>query len=108
VKIPHVCLTIKDHKPVRTNGRHPTRLIVSAHYFTQCLSKLASKSIKKSFRHAKVLFEKHTLKNSLALKHKFESMDLRRDDVTIISLDIKDARAVQVWAKNVNAQGCSQ
>jgi hypothetical protein len=51
---------------------------------------LASKSIKKSFQRANVLFEKHTLKNSPALKHKFKSMDLRRDDVTIVSLDIKD------------------
>jgi hypothetical protein len=55
----------------------------------KCLSKLASKSIEKSFRRANIPFEKHTLKNSLALKHKFKSIDLRRDDVTIVSLDIK-------------------
>ncbi len=44
-KIPSVRLSIKDHKPVGPNGRYPTRLIISAHNFTQCLSKLASKSI---------------------------------------------------------------
>jgi hypothetical protein len=56
----------------------------------ECLSKLASKSIEKSFQHANINFEKHTLKNSLALKRNFESMDLQRDNITIISLDIKD------------------
>jgi hypothetical protein len=89
-KIPSVHLSVKDHKPVGVNGCHPTRLIVLAHNFTQCLSKLASKSIEKSFRRANINFEKHTLKNSLALKRKFESMDLQRDNVTIVSLDIKD------------------
>ena len=89
-KIPSVHLTVKDHKPVGTNGRHPTRLIVSAHNFTQCLSKLASKSIENSFRRANINFERHTLKNSLALKRKFESMDFTRDNCTIVSLDIKD------------------
>ncbi len=98
-------LSIKDHKPVGTNGHHPTRLIILAHNFTQCLSKLASKSIKKSFRHANVLFEKHTLKNSLALKHKFESMDLRRDDIMILSLDIKDMYP-QCCFKAVKAAVC--
>ena len=89
-KIPSVRLSVKDHKPVGANGRHPTRLIVSAHNFTQCLSKLASKSIEKSFQHANINFKKHTLKNSLALKRKFESMDLQWDNVTIVSLNIKD------------------
>jgi hypothetical protein len=51
-------LGIKDHyKPVRSNGRHPTWLIVSAHNFTQCLSKLASKLIENAFWKADVNFE---------------------------------------------------
>jgi hypothetical protein len=66
-KIPSVRLSVKDHKPVGANGRHPTRLIVLANNFTQCLSKFASKSIKKSLWHASINFKKHTLKNSLAL-----------------------------------------
>jgi hypothetical protein len=89
-KIPSVRLSVKDHKLVKANGRHPTRLIVLVHNFTQCLSKLASKSIEKSFLRANINFEKHTLKNFLALKRKFESMDLQWDNVTIVSLDIKD------------------
>jgi hypothetical protein len=44
-KIPSIRLSIKDHEPVKANKSHPTRLIVSAYNFTQCLSKLASKSI---------------------------------------------------------------
>jgi hypothetical protein len=77
-------LSIKDHKPVRTNGRHPTQLIVSAHSFTQCLSKLAYKSIKQTFQHAGINFQKHTLKNSLALKRKLAQEDFRQDKVTIV------------------------
>jgi hypothetical protein len=64
-KIPPVRLSIKDHKPIQANGHHPTRLIVSAHNFTLCLSKVASKSIESTFRRAGVNFESHTLKNSL-------------------------------------------
>ncbi len=41
-KMPSVCLSIKDYKPLQPNECHSTRLIVSAHNFTQCLSKLAS------------------------------------------------------------------
>ncbi len=81
---------MKDYKSVRVNGRHPTRLIVLANNFTQCLSKLASKSIEKSFWRANINFEKHTLKNSLALKRKFESMNLQRYDITFVSLGIKE------------------
>jgi hypothetical protein len=44
---PTVHLTVKDHKPVGMNCRHPTGLIFSANNFPQCLSKLASKSIEK-------------------------------------------------------------
>ncbi len=89
-KIPSVCLFIKDHKPLQPNGRHPTRLIVSAHNFTQCLSKLASKLIKCIFRRADVNFKCHTLKNLLALKRKLEEIDISWGEVTIASLDIKD------------------
>ncbi len=72
------------------NGRHPTHLIVSAHNFTQCLSKLASKSIESTFRHAGVNFECHTLKNLLSLKKQSKIDDFQQDDCTIVSLDIKD------------------
>jgi hypothetical protein len=89
-KIPSVRLSIKDHKPLQPNGCHPTRLIVSAHNFTQCLSKLASKSIECTFGCADVNFKRHTLKNLLALKQKLEEIDISRGEVTIVSLDIKD------------------
>ena len=89
-KIPSLCLSIKDHHPPQANGCYKTRLIVSAHNFTQCLSKLASKSIKSTFRRAAVNFEWYTLKNSLCLKRFFETNNYHRDDVTIVSLDIKD------------------
>jgi hypothetical protein len=82
-------------------------LIISAHNFTQCLSKLASKSIESTFKRAAVNFERHTLKNSLALKRIFEAKDFRKDDVvTIVSLDIKDMypqcrfKAVQTAVKH--------
>ena len=89
-KIASVHLSIKDHKPIQANGRHPTCLIVSVHNFTQCQSKVASKSIESTFRRAGVNFERHTLKNSLSLKKQFKRDDFQRDDCTIVSLDIKD------------------
>jgi len=105
-KIPSLRLSVKDHQPIQTNGRYKTRLIVSAHNFTQCLSKLASKSIESTFKRAAVPFERHTLKNSLGLKRIFEAKDFRKDDVTIVSLDIKDMypqcrfKAVQTAVKH--------
>jgi hypothetical protein len=42
-KIRSVWLSIKDHKPIQSNGQYPTCLIVSVHTLDQCLSKLASK-----------------------------------------------------------------
>jgi hypothetical protein len=89
-KIPTLRLSVKDHKPHNPNSRHPTRLIVSAHNFTQCLSKIASTSIKVTFRHKAIQFEKHTLKNLLALKQCFEELDFKQERVKIVSIDIKD------------------
>jgi hypothetical protein len=43
-----------------------------------------------TFRRAVINFECHTLKNLLDLKHRFKSADFRRNDMTIVSLDIKD------------------
>jgi hypothetical protein len=51
---------------------------------------LASKSIECTFRHAGVIFQRHTLKSSLDLKKQFEKDNLQKDDCTIVSLDIKD------------------
>ncbi len=84
------CLFIKDHKPLQSNLHHPTHLIVSAHNFTLCLSKLASKSIERTFWRAGISFECHTLKKTLHLKRKFEDGYFHRDKVTIVSLNIKD------------------
>ncbi len=61
-----------------------------AHNFTQCLSKIASTSIKKTFQREAIQFEKHTLKNLLALKWQFEELNLNKENVTIVSFDIKD------------------
>ncbi len=89
-KIPSVWLSIKDHIPVQVNGCHPTCLIISARNFTQCLSKLALKSIEHTFRRAGIIFQCHTPKSSIELNKRFENDNLQKDDCTIVSLDIKD------------------
>jgi hypothetical protein len=66
------------------------------------LNKLASKSIKCTFRCAGVNFECHTLKNLLGLKKQFEKDDFQQDDCTIVGLDIKDMYP-QCWFKAVKA-----
>jgi hypothetical protein len=89
-KLPSLRLSIKDHKPLGPNGQHPTRLIISAHNFTQYLSKIASKSIENTFKRAAITYQQHTIKNLLDLKQCFEEEGSKRDEVAIISLDIKD------------------
>ncbi len=93
-KIPSVCLSSKDHKATSTKWMpfYPSHQISTQ--FTQCLSKLASKSIKCTFRHAGVYFKRHTLKNLLALKLKLEEIDKSRGEVTIVSLGINDLPTV--------------
>jgi hypothetical protein len=83
-------LSIKDHKPLQSNRQHPTNHIVSAHNITQCQSKLASNFFKRTFQCDGVTFDRNTLENFLNLKRKFEEDDVHQDNVTIISLDIKD------------------
>jgi hypothetical protein len=85
-----VRLLVKDHKPLQANALYPTCLIISAHNFTQCLSKLVLTLIKHTFRHGGINFEQFTLKNSLHMKWWFKSKQFVRNDVTIVSLDIKD------------------
>jgi hypothetical protein len=89
-KIPTLQLSVKYHKPHNPNDCYPTQLIVSAHNFTQCLSKIASKSIEATFRREAIQFEKHTLKNLLALKQQFEELKFKQESVTVVSLNIKD------------------
>ena len=83
-------ITIKDHKPVKDNGRYPTRLLVSSKNFTQCISKLAYKAIQKMFDKNGVRYGERTINNSFDLKSQLELLDLREDEVTAVSIDIKD------------------
>ncbi len=63
-----VRLLAKDHKPLQANEWYPTRLIISAHSFTQCLSNLASK-IERIFCCAGINFEQFTIKNFLDINN---------------------------------------
>ncbi len=100
-KIPSLCLSIKDLKPIGWNGCHPTRLIVSAHNFMQCLSRLTSKSIEKTFKCAAITYQWYTIQNSLDLKQHLKEKGFRTNDVTTISLDIKDMYP-QCWFKAIS------
>jgi hypothetical protein len=57
-----ISATIFDGQFNQTDNTHPTYQTISAHNFTQCLSKLASKSIERTFSRTDVSFKRHTLK----------------------------------------------
>eukprot|EP00957_Ditylum_brightwellii_P198074 15090802-Ditylum_brightwellii.AAC.1 len=73
-------LLIKDHKDRETNGDYLTRLVIPATNFTATFSKVGYTAIKQSSD----------------LKEKLEGLKLTKDDVTLMSLDIKNMYPL-VW-----------
>eukprot|EP00957_Ditylum_brightwellii_P146369 11144533-Ditylum_brightwellii.AAC.1 len=66
----------------------PTRLVIPATNFTAAFSKLGYIGIKKVLDNNGVNYAKHTIVQSSDLKEKLEACGLKRDDVTLMSLDI--------------------
>ena len=86
--IPTPQLLIKDHKKPKDNGEFPTQLVVPATNFTQGFPKLAYKGIKQCFDNFGIVYDKDTIIQASDLKGKLESLNLRKNDCTIISLDV--------------------
>jgi hypothetical protein len=85
--IPEPQLLIKDHKK-KKNGHYPTRLVIPATNFAATFSKIGYLGIKKIFDDNGVRYNKYTIQQASDLKQTLEKLNLRKNKVTIMSLDI--------------------
>jgi hypothetical protein len=105
-------LLIKDHKKPKSDGNYPTRLIIPATNFTACFPKLGYLGIKKIFDRCSVNYTRNTIIQASDLKDKLEKLNVRRDEVTIVSIDAQAMypsikfklviNAVNFFAKNLS------
>eukprot|EP00957_Ditylum_brightwellii_P145655 11089980-Ditylum_brightwellii.AAC.1 len=86
--IPHPQLFVRDNKDKDERGNFPTRLVIPAANFTATFSKIGYMGTKRVLGEHRVDYPKHTTIQSLDLKTKLEGLGLRRDEVTMMSLDI--------------------
>ena len=118
-EIPTPKLLVKDHKKRdATTGNYPTRLIVPAGNFTVGFSCLGYLAIKNIFDNNNIDYGKHTIVQASHLKQQLESLQLKKDDVTIASMDVKDMypsikydtvqKAIDFYASKVNLSEMEQ
>ena len=86
--IPQPQLLVKDHKDPDEEGKFPTRLVIPATNFTAAFSKLGYMGIKKVLDDHGVNYAKYTIIQSSDMKEKLEKLELKRNKVTLMSLDI--------------------
>eukprot|EP00957_Ditylum_brightwellii_P044476 3374085-Ditylum_brightwellii.AAC.1 len=85
--IPEPQLLIKDHKK-KKNGYYLMRLVIPATNFAATFSKIGYLGIKKIFDDNGVRYNKYTIQQASDLKQKLEKLNLQKDEVTIMLLDI--------------------
>eukprot|EP00957_Ditylum_brightwellii_P211845 15366664-Ditylum_brightwellii.AAC.2 len=87
---PQPPLLVKGHKDREENGDYPTHLVIPA---TDCMAmflKIDYLGIKKMLDNNKVNCMTCTIIQALDLKEKLETMRLKKDEVIVMSLDIKN------------------
>jgi hypothetical protein len=87
--IPVPKLLIKDHKQPK-GGTFLTQLVIPASNFTAAFPKIEYLAIKRIFDLNKVPYAKRTIIQASELKEKLESLNLRVDSCTIVSIDAID------------------
>jgi len=87
--IPTPKLLIKDHKK-KINGHYPTRLVIPAMNFTATFSKLGYLGLKSTLDTFKIPYNKYTIVQASNLKDKLEKLNIKKENSTIASLDIKN------------------
>eukprot|EP00957_Ditylum_brightwellii_P206375 15348099-Ditylum_brightwellii.AAC.1 len=85
--IPEPQLLIKDHEK-KKNGHCPTRLIIPATNFAAKITKIGCLGVKKIFHDKGISYNKYTIQQASHLKEKLEKLHLRKNDATIMSLDV--------------------
>eukprot|EP00957_Ditylum_brightwellii_P060355 4582893-Ditylum_brightwellii.AAC.1 len=88
--IPQPQLLIKDHKELESDGEYPKRLVIPATNFTAALSKVGYMAIQQVLDRNKVNYNRFTIVQSSDLKEKLEGLGLTKDNVMMMSLDIKN------------------
>mmetsp|Transcript_14767 Transcript_14767/g.21694 ORF Transcript_14767/g.21694 Transcript_14767/m.21694 type:complete len:149 (+) Transcript_14767:727-1173(+) len=87
VNVSNITLLIKDHKE-KINNEFPTRLVIPATNFAATFSKLGYLGIKKIFDENNINYAKYTITQASDLKSKLEKLKIKRNQGTIMSMDI--------------------
>ena len=105
-------LLIKDNKKSVENGTFPTRLIAPATNVTSNLPKIDYIGIKEIFKIEKINYVDKTIIQASILKEQIEKLNLKKENTTIISLNIVSMypsisfrmveKAVRHYAKTLN------
>jgi hypothetical protein len=88
--IPQPQLLVKDYKEREENGDYPTCLVIPVTNVTAAFSKIGYLGIKLMLDENKVKCATFTILQTLDLKEKLEALELKKDEVTMMSLDIKN------------------
>eukprot|EP00957_Ditylum_brightwellii_P047893 3637461-Ditylum_brightwellii.AAC.1 len=87
---PQPQLLVKDHKDKEENGDYPTHLVIPATHSMATFSKIGYLGIKRVLDDNKINYVTFAIIQASDLKEKLEMLNLRRDEVTLMSLDIKN------------------
>ena len=106
-------MKLKDHKKSDGNGTFPTRLIALATNFASAFQKIGYIGIKEIFKSEKITDVNKTIIQASDLKEEIENLNLKKENTTIILLDIVSMyssvsfrmveKAVKRYAKNQTA-----
>jgi len=88
--IPNICLLIKDHKEKDGDGNYPTRLVVPAKHFTADFPHVGQRGIKAILDKNKIKYSRKTIVQASYLKAKLETLGIKSDKHTIMSIDAKN------------------
>ena len=86
-EIPSPKLIIKDHKTINDNGGSSTRLVIPATNFIAKFSNIGYLGIKKCLDKGKVKYSRGSIVQASNLKKRLEELKIKRDEVTIASVD---------------------
>ena len=85
--IPSPKLIIKDHKAINKKEELPTRLVIPATNFTAIFSNIGYLVIKRCLDKVKVNYSRNSIVQASDLKETLEEIGLKREEVTIASVD---------------------
>ena len=88
IAIPSPKLLIEDHKTINENGEFSTRLVIPATNFTATFSKIGCLGIKRCLDKGKLKYSRNSIVQASYLKETLEEMGLKKEELTIASVDV--------------------